>query len=141
MSGGTTLTETPFPPKPSVTVADELIFHYISDGELEMLMHERSDGKMQLFWACLGICGGTVQGAVAALIGWLSGTPKLVDQIPLFLICAAAPLGIYAYGLAQRQLRQEASLGDRIRSRTRVPAPTNLRLDHDPNHDPGSPTS
>lgn len=140
--GGTTLTETAFPPKSSFTVADELVFHYISDEELQMLADEKHEPWMQVFWACVGICAGAAQGTVAAFATLISGEGPvaLADLVPAFSLASAIPLGTAAFLAARARERKVKKMQARIRARHKVTPPSNLRLDHDPGDKPEMPS-
>lgn len=115
-----------------VTVAEERIFHYIADEELEMLINGENEPMAQVFWAAFGVFFGSLQPAIvgAAKVG----DPSLgwIDLIPIFIVAAAAPVAAVA-GISWRvRSRRVKSMQQRIRERPKVLVRSMVTIDYVP---------
>lgn len=114
--------------KTTVTVEAERVYHYISDEELELLVHTEESIFTKVVWAAIGVFFGALQGAVAAVskmgrLGW-------EDIVPVCLLIAS--IAAFAVSLLGERLRSRRvrRAQERIRARHKVPVHTMTALDH-----------
>lgn len=116
----------------TVTVAEERVFHYIADEELEMLIRGESDTMAQIFWASVGAFIGALQPAVVSSAKVGAVPLAWADLIPIIVALAALPVALVA-GLTWRsRYRQVQSMQARIRERHKVPVGQTLYIDELP---------
>jgi hypothetical protein len=65
------------PIKITTTTPSELVAHWISDEQLEMLSVSRRDGLSEAFWAAFGVFAGTISQTVVAIYASYSPEPNV----------------------------------------------------------------
>ena len=106
-----------------LTKPTEVLWHMISDEQLEMLAGSRRDGLLEALWGCIGLGGGSGIPAGAAFYAAYRPEPNLAIPFEDFLnivVCVSAVVAsIVIFCLWRRRGKTAGSIIDEIRNRAR----------------------
>jgi len=99
---------------------DQVLRHDISDEELTMLVDPRRDPLSEQKWGFIGLFGGSLLPAVAALINFFVRNQEvsILDLVAIVCFFVGGALAIYIHSMNKRLAIKPTDLAEKIRARS-----------------------